>query len=120
MNSDRKLIEIVLNEHLVLKISAKSSNSLFEVDDATEHLEARYQLIEGCSYDYAIVGTNSESYVLDHPSVYPSTISRDRGIIAPNIYVGHLIIPVYNELTSTHLQIIILLHQIQQYRIGYA
>lgn len=94
-------IEIVLDTiepGLKVFIDARKPGSLFDAkDDAFENNEARYQLVEGCFYDYEInlsgyfLGDIGENIILQH--------KRNSGVgtIAPNIFVGTLSIPVYKK-----------------------
>lgn len=94
-------IEINLDsvqEGLRLLIDARQSNSLFDAEeDAGEHNEARYQLVEGCFYDFQIsdpefvLGDVGESIVQQHKRV------TNLGTIAPNIFVGTLSIPLLEK-----------------------
>ncbi|WP_209331412.1 DUF2357 domain-containing protein [Lunatimonas salinarum] len=98
----RELIEITLDlgyieRDLSLTINERANNTLFVVEDATEHGEAPYQLIEGCFYDYELSNPN---YFLADP--YDNVVQAHKrvshiGRIAPNIYVGTLEIPIFRK-----------------------
>ncbi|SDE33867.1 hypothetical protein SAMN04487996_104389 [Dyadobacter soli] len=67
--------------------------TFFELDewDAFEHGEARVQLLEGCFYEYEVLG----AYALrESPVVVPSRINPAMGRLTPNVYVGTLTIEV--------------------------
>ena len=67
--------------------------TIFELDEweAFEHGEARIQLLEGCYYEYEVLG----DYVLrPSPAVVPSRISPAMGRLTPHVYVGTLTIEV--------------------------
>ncbi|WP_194976999.1 hypothetical protein [Aquiflexum lacus] len=70
---------------------------MFVVEDAAEHGEAPYQLIEGCFYDFEL--SNPAFYLADP---YDNVIQAHKrvshiGRIAPNIYVGTLEIQIYRK-----------------------
>ncbi|MEX2514187.1 MAG: DUF2357 domain-containing protein [Cyclobacteriaceae bacterium] len=91
-------IEINLNsvrEGLRLWIDSRRSDSLFDAEgNAKENNEARFQLVEGCYYDYQfsdpdfILGDIGENIIQQHIR------ATNLGTIAPNIFVGTLSIPV--------------------------
>ncbi|RIW14632.1 DUF2357 domain-containing protein [Algoriphagus lacus] len=76
---------------LVLEILEKQDGTLFdEEQESLENNEARYQLLEGCFYEYNL---NIPEYSLEAGNaniVQPSYIRPYSGILAPNIYVGTL------------------------------
>jgi predicted component of viral defense system (DUF524 family) len=96
-------IEIKLDsvqEGLRLWIDARRSDSLFDAEEnAAEHNEARYQLVEGCYYDYQIsdpgfvLGDIGENIIQQHKR------TANLGTIAPNIFVGTLSIPLLEKVT---------------------
>lgn len=97
-------IEINLNsvsEGLRLWIDARRSDSLFDAgDNSKENYEARFQLVEGCFYDYQL---NFPNYMLG--DVGENIIQQHRrttylGTIAPNIFVGTLSIPIIDKNTQ--------------------
>jgi len=99
-------IEIPLDsvkEGLRLWIGARKSDSLFDAEEsAAENNEARYQLVEGCFYDYQI---SDPDYILG--DVGESIVQRHKrttnlGTIAPNIFVGTLSIPIVESPTKSH------------------
>lgn len=91
-------IEINLDsvkEDLKLWISSKKEETLFDdIDNAVENNEARFQLREGCYYDYEIsnheymLGDIGENIIQQHKR------HSNIGIISPNIFVGTLEIPL--------------------------
>ena len=97
-------IEINLDsvkQDLRLWIDAKSSDTLFDAkENASEHNEARFQLVEGCFYDYQIndpkyfLGDIGENIVQQHKR------TSNLGTISPNIFVGTLSIPLIEKETS--------------------
>jgi predicted component of viral defense system (DUF524 family) len=90
-----------LKEGLRLCIDAHRPDSLFDAEDnAAENNEARYQLVEGCYYDYQIsdsgfvLGDIGENIIQQHKRTV------NLGTIAPNIFVGTLSIPLLDRQTS--------------------
>ncbi|HRQ30491.1 MAG TPA: DUF2357 domain-containing protein [Saprospiraceae bacterium] len=72
-------------------------------ENAAENNEARYQLVEGCYYDYQIsdsefvLGDVGENIIQQHKR------TANLGTIAPNIFVGTLSIPLLDRQTSQEL-----------------
>ena len=97
-------IEINLDsvqEGLRLWIDARRPDSLFDAEEnAIEHNEARFQLVEGCLYDFQIsasdfvLGNVGENIIQQHKR------TKNLGTIAPNIFVGTLSIPILDKDTS--------------------
>jgi hypothetical protein len=100
-------IEIGLDsvqESLRIWIDARRPDSLFDAEeDAVDQNEARYQLVEGCYYDYQIsnpelvLGDIGENIIQQHKR------TTNLGTISPNIFVGTLTVPVFNKVTSEEL-----------------
>lgn len=100
-------IEIKLDtekEGLRLWIHANRPDSLFDAEEnAAENNEARYQLVEGCYYDYQIsdsrfiLGDIGENIIKQHKG------NTNLGTIAPNIFVGTLSIPLLDRQTSEEI-----------------
>lgn len=114
-------IEINLDsvqEGLRLWIDARRPDSLFDAEqDAEDHNEARFQLREGCFYDYQI--SNSELVLGD---VGENIIQQHRrttnlGTISPNVFVGTLTVPLLNKVTSEELCRIVF--EVQSIKSGY-
>lgn len=96
---------------LLLCIDAKKPETLFDAhDSAVENNEARFQLVEGCYYDYEF---NSDRYQFlndNYQIVQPHSRKKHIGIIAPNIYVGTISLPIAEigkeeVLTSIELEV---------------
>lgn len=122
-------IEINLDsvkEDLRLWIDARSPDSLFDAEEnAAESNEARYQLVEGCYYDYQlgffennnqsdlkyILGDIGENIIQQHKR------TANLGTIAPNIFVGTLSIPLLDRQSSEQLCKIDL--EVQSVKSGY-
>lgn len=84
-----------IQEGLRLWIDARKQNTLFDAEGSAEdNNEARYQLTEGCFYDYQIsderfiLGNIGENIIQQHKR------TTNLGTIAPNIFVGTLTIPI--------------------------
>lgn len=92
--------ELVINAETVdgivsIRIIAeeRSEPTIFELEewDAYEHGEARIQLLEGCFYEYEVLG----DYLLrSSPAVVPSRINSAMGRLTPHVYVGTLTVEV--------------------------
>ncbi|TXB66171.1 DUF2357 domain-containing protein [Vicingus serpentipes] len=99
----KELSEIAINldsvqEDLTLWISSKRDGTLFDgIETAIENNEARFQLIEGCYYDYEIsdnqfmLGDIGENIIQQHKR------KSNIGTISPNIFVGTLEIPLLKK-----------------------
>jgi predicted component of viral defense system (DUF524 family) len=99
----KELSEIEINldsvqEGLKLWISSKRDGTLFDaIDTAIENNEARFQLVEGCYYDYQInkeqflLGDIGENIIQQHKRI------SNIGTISPNIFVGTLEIPLLKK-----------------------
>lgn len=83
---------------LKLCISPKKEGTLFDgFDSALHNNEARFQLIEGCFYDYAI---SDNRFILGDVGIniiQRHTLKQNIGTISPNIFVGTLEIPVFKK-----------------------
>ncbi len=73
---------------LVLTIDAKQNNTLFDATNAEQEGEARYQIKEGCAYDYEFSDPKYSFKKTDY--IQPHSRKQHIGIISPNIYVGAL------------------------------
>ena len=87
-----------IQEGLRLWIDARRPDSLFDADEnASEHNEARFQLVEGCYYDFQIsdpdfiLGDVGENIIQQHKR------TKNLGTISPNIFVGTLSIPLFEK-----------------------
>jgi len=114
-------IEINLDrvqEGLELWIGARTPETLFDAGNkAEEHNEARFQLVEGFRYDFEI---GDKDYILG--DVGGNIIQRHKkrnnlGIIAPNIFVGTLSIPLLDKETfQEHCRVYL---EVQSVKSGY-
>lgn len=96
-----------VNEGLVLEIFERQVGTLFDQEiDSSLNNEARYQLLEGCFYDYEL---NDPNYYLglDYGNIIQShKKSIHLGTIAPNIYVGTLKIPIIEKNNKIQVHIL--------------
>jgi predicted component of viral defense system (DUF524 family) len=101
------IIEINLDSFKVglrLWIDARRPDSLFDAEEnARGNNEARFQLVEGCYYDYQIndpgfvIGDVGENIVQQHKR------TTNLGTISPNIFVGTLSLPIIEKETLQEL-----------------
>lgn len=114
-------IEINLDDEkggLQLWIGARRKGTLFDAEkSALQHSEARYQLVEGCFYDYELsdkdyyLGDVGENIVQEHLR------NQNIGTLAPNIFVGTLEIPLFKSGKEDSCDIIKL--EVQSVKSGY-
>jgi predicted component of viral defense system (DUF524 family) len=107
-----------VKKDLRLWIDSRRSDSLFDAEEnAAENNEARFQLVEGCYYDYElsdsgfVLGDIGENIIQQHKR------TANLGTIAPNIFVGTLSIPLLDKHTSKELCKIDL--EVQSVKSGY-
>jgi predicted component of viral defense system (DUF524 family) len=77
-----------IEKDLSLTIDAKIPDSLFDVTNSEQEGECRYQLKEGCFYDYEFSDPNYSFKKTDY--IQAHSRKPHIGIISPNIYVGAL------------------------------
>lgn len=87
-----------LKKGLRFLVDARRPDTLFDAEEnASEHYEARFQLVEGCFYDYQItdsefvLGDVGENIIQQHKR------ANNLGTISPNIFVGTLSIPILKK-----------------------
>ena len=94
-------IEINLDsvqEGLKLRISSKRDGTLFDgIDSSVENNEARYQLVEGCYYDYEINNDKFKLEDIGENIIQQHKLRSNIGTISPNIFVGTLEIPLLKK-----------------------
>ncbi len=93
-----KSILISLNhlvEGLQLTVDERKNGTLFDVNDAFENGEARYQLVEGCFYHYEF--SNPDFHFSQNQIVQHHPRNKHIGIISPNIFVGTLTLPFFRK-----------------------
>lgn len=107
-----------IQEGLRLCIDARRPDSLFDAEEsANENNEARFQLVEGCLYDYQIIdpdfvlGDVGENIIQQHKR------AKNLGVIAPNIFVGTLSIPILKK--ESHEKCGIVELEVQSVKSGY-
>ncbi len=84
-----------IQEGLRLFIDARRPETLFDAgESAAENNEARYQLVEGCFYDYEFSDMAFQFEDIGEQIVQPHSRNRHIGTLSPNIYVGMLSLPV--------------------------
>lgn len=91
-------IEINLDDvhkGLILCIAPRKKDTLFdECEVAAENNEARFQLVEGCQYDYEINYTSYTLGDIGENIIQQHKLNPNLGTISPNIFVGTLQIPL--------------------------
>ena len=107
-----------IEEGLKLWISSKRNGTLFDAtQSAAVNNEARYQLMEGCYYDYEIskseysLGDIGENIIQQHKR------HGNIGTISPNIFVGTLEVPVLKTESKENCTTIQL--EVQSIKSGY-
>jgi hypothetical protein len=97
-------IEINLDsvkKDLRLYINSRKPGTLYDgVDSASENNEARFQLVEGCFYDYEINDSEFTLGDVGENIIQPHKRAGNLGTIAPNIFTGTLSIPLISKETS--------------------
>jgi predicted component of viral defense system (DUF524 family) len=91
-----------IEKGLSLTIDAKKTDTLFDIINAEHEGECRYQLKEGCFYDYEFSKPKYAFKRTDY--IQPHIRKQHLGIISPNIYVGALTFEVIHieGLSNTH------------------
>ena len=97
---DKNKIEIPIeanDESIKIEIwGEQSEQTVFISDDAEEKGESKYQLREGCFYEYAV----SKGYQIEAAIsgiVIPSRKNPSEGRLLPNIHVGTLLLKIIKE-----------------------
>ena len=87
-----------VKEGLRLNIDPRRPNTLYDAEDSfLENNEARFQLFEGCFYDYAFNYSNIVFGDIGDNILQPLKRNPHLGIIAPNIFVGTIEIPILEK-----------------------
>ncbi|MBK8144406.1 MAG: DUF2357 domain-containing protein [Bacteroidetes bacterium] len=84
-----------IEKGLSLTIDAKKTDTLFDIINAEQEGECRYQLKEGCFYDYEFSETNFAFKKTD--CIQPHSRKPYLGVISPNIYVGALTFEIFDN-----------------------
>jgi len=107
-----------IKDGLRLYIDSHRDGCTFDaIDSASANNEARFQLVEGCYYDYQL---NDAEFVLGDIGeniIQPHKRNPSIGIIAPNIFVGTLSIPLLKKATLKEYSLIEL--EVQSIKSGY-
>jgi predicted component of viral defense system (DUF524 family) len=97
-------VEIKLNsikDELHLLIDPRKADTLYDAElSYLENGEAKYQLVEGCFYDYSFNDKNYKLGDIGENIVQPFKRNESMGTLAPNIFVGTLSIPVIDSTSS--------------------
>lgn len=87
-----------VQEGLRLWIDSRWPETLFDADeDSVQHNEARYQLVEGCFYDYELSDPQFVLGDIGENIIQPHKRNQHLGTIAPNIFVGTLSVPLLEK-----------------------
>lgn len=119
----KELTEIEINldtvqEGLLLWISSKKQGTLLDgIDTAFENNEARFQLIEGCYYDYEISDDQFMLGDIGGNIIQQHSRKSNIGTISPNIFVGTLEIPLLKKSQPEMCMVINL--EVQSIKSGY-
>ncbi len=107
-----------IQEGLRLWIDARRPDSLFDAEEsAVEHNEARFQLVEGCYYDYQLSDSQFILSDIGENIIQQHKRTTNLGTIAPNIFVGTLSIPILKKSSLELCKIIDL--EVQSIKSGY-
>lgn len=83
-----------IEKGLKLTIDEKKENSLFDCEKSEMEGECRYQLKEGCFYDYEFSNEKYSFKKMDY--IQEHSRKKYLGIISPNIYVGALTFEIFH------------------------
>ena len=87
-----------VEEDLKLWIDARKEGTLFDAEkSAPENNEARFQILEGCFYDYKISNKNYFLADIGENIIQQHKREQNLGTLAPNIFVGTLEIPLFKS-----------------------
>ncbi|MHC1717216.1 MAG: DUF2357 domain-containing protein [Acidaminococcaceae bacterium] len=84
-----------VDENLALYIDAQILETIFVLDEEESFYEAKYQLLEGHFYNYEF--TKKGYSFKNSKIVQENTRHSNMGVIAPNVYVGTIILDIFNE-----------------------
>lgn len=107
---------------LQLYVDARQPNTLFDAEgSAVAYNEARFQLVEGCFYDFTWSHPAYRLGDIGASIITPHKRNPHMGTIAPNIFVGTLSIPIYHQQhTATISQVVLEVQSIKSsYRDDY-
>ncbi len=99
MENKLRIPVLTKSEEIFLDIYAESSDYILEIseEDAELNGESKYQIKEGCFYEYNISNNNYRLRAGTRDILKQSKIDPSSGRISPNIYVGTLILEIYNK-----------------------
>jgi predicted component of viral defense system (DUF524 family) len=99
-------------------IYSRRPDSLFDAkESADDHNEARYQIVEGCYYDYQISDPNFVLGDIGENIIQQHKLTTNLGTISPNIFVGTLSIPIIEKKTFQEIGKVEL--EVQSVKSGY-
>lgn len=108
----------IVKDNLRLYINSRKPGTLYDSDNsAYENNEARFQLVEGCFYDYEINDSDFTLGDVGENIIQPHKRASNLGTIAPNIFTGTLSIPLLLKSTSRECCTIKL--EVQSMKTGY-
>ena len=113
---------LIKSEEIFLEIYGESSDSVLEITEAEAESngESRFQLKEGCFYEYKISNKNYRLRSEIKDIVKQSNIDPSSGRISPNIYVGTLILEIYQDISSEKYQVRLEVYSVKtEYREDY-
>ena len=97
MATNQLVVPVKLNNSSSIDLHLYSESSgvtLFLKEDAEVNGEAKFQIKEGCFYEYKI----TEGYSLGSSDIVSrSKVNDSTGRISPNIYVGTITIDVFDS-----------------------
>jgi predicted component of viral defense system (DUF524 family) len=107
-----------IEDGLRLFIDSRTKGSLFDAEDsALRNNEARFQLLEGCYYDYTFSKSNFIFGNVGEQIVQPHGRNDHTGTLSPNIFVGTLSLPIIKRDNDNPLGTIEL--EVQSVKSGY-
>ena len=83
-----------ISKGLAVELFAIIPDTIYEITDAAENNEAKFQLLEGCFYQYKL--TNGFCFQ-GSEVVEVSNFNLSEGRISPNFYVGTLSLPILEK-----------------------
>ncbi|MDB4225305.1 DUF2357 domain-containing protein [Flavobacteriaceae bacterium] len=83
-----------ISKGLAVELFAIIPDTIYEITDAAENNEAKFQLLEGCFYQYKL--TNGFCFQ-GNEVVEVSNFNLSEGRISPNFYVGTLSLPILEK-----------------------